>query len=163
MGTQAINRTTQRVRVLFMAVIILLPLQFYMVHTYDSLYPCMHMPGFGPVLDDAQALHYFDRNLYALTESGERIKVRYTDVFHTLPEYFARHTYIRLFQDYDTPGYAEQDLETQQWFRQRLIALTGKPNIKALEVETFTCYYPKERVGEPQKKPQNTVLVPLNE
>jgi len=163
MGTQAINRAYQRVKVLFLAVIILLPVQFYIVYSTDSLYPCLHLPGFGPVLDDTQALHYYDRNLVAIATEGDRYPVIYTELFHTLPEYYARHTFIDLFQDYNSPGFALLDQDTKRWIRERLVALTANPAITALEVETLVYRYPKLKPDEPELMTEKTVLVPLND
>lgn len=126
----------RRVKLAFVLLIVLLPAQFYVVYNYDNMYPCIHLPAFKPVLDDATALFYTDKELYAVTATKEKLPIKYTELFAELPEFFGRHTMQRLFA-FDRPNEPiAVDNETLQWVDNRLQALTGRTDIAYLEVVT---------------------------
>lgn len=163
MGSETVNRYTKRVRVAFIVVALLLPLQLYVVLAKGNLYPCVHMPGFQPVLDNQTNLYYTDRNLYAITINNERIPVKYTELFKVLPEYFARHTMNRLFMADQGTHTIVLDNATKNWIYERLVTITGAKDIDLLEVETIGYQYNKENPSIPEVSLQYTLLLRLNE
>jgi hypothetical protein len=142
---------------------ILLPWQFYIVLTQGNLYPCVHLPGFQPVLDSGTDIFYTDKKLIAVASDGERITVPYTALFNTLPEFFARHTMNHLFKGADNTDYIDLDMDTKQWLLGRLHELTGKSRIAMFEVETIGYRYPKQEPQKPTVTSFYTLYLPFNE
>jgi len=136
MGSEAVNQYTKRVRIAFIVVALLLPLQLYVVLAKGNMYPCIHLPGFQPVLDDGENLFYTDRTLFAIDASNNRIPIVYTKLFNILPEFFARHTMNRLFVSANGADTIALDAETKKWVHRRLQTITGKTDINLLEVDT---------------------------
>lgn len=163
MGAETMSQYTKQVRAAFIVVALLLPLQLYVVLTQGNMYPCVHLPGFQPVLDTETNLYYTDRNLFAITTTHERIPVKYTELFDVLPEYFARHTMNHLFVAAENSNTIELDLATKNWIRARLTVLTGKNNVDFLEVETIGYQYNKENPVNPEASVQYTLFLPLYE
>lgn len=163
MGAETMSQYIKRVRVAFIIVALFLPIQLYVVLTQGNMYPCVHLPGFQPVLDTETNLYYTDRNLYAITSNSERIPVKYTELFDVLPEYFARHTMNHLFVAAENSNTIELDLATKKWIRERLKTITGKNNIDFLEVETMGYHYSKKKPIKPDISLQYTLFLPLYE
>ncbi len=163
MGTETISQYQNRVRIAFIVVALLLPLQLYVVLAKGNIYPCVHLPGFQPVLDNQASLYYTDRNLYAITIDNERIPVKYTELFNVLPEYFARHTMNHLFVAAKDSHSIVLDNSTKNWVYNRLVTVTGEKSIDFLEVETIGYQYNKENPAEPEVSLQYTLFLPLNE
>lgn len=137
MGSNLAGQTYRsKVRWLFTVVMIALPIQFYFVYNFDNVYPCVHLPGFKPVLDSGTEIYYTDRTMYVVTDNNERIEVVYTEVFDEIPEFFARHTMLRLFY-YTEPGEKLQvDDETANWLKSKLKTITNRNDLAYLEIET---------------------------
>lgn len=163
MGAETMSHYAKRVRVAFILVALMLPLQLYVVLTQGNIYPCVHLPGFQPVLDNQTNLFYTDKNLFAITKESDRIPVKYTELFNVLPEYFARHTMNHLFVAAENSNTILLDLAAKNWIRERLVALTGKGNIDFLEVETIGYQYNKQNPKNPEVSVQYTLFLPLYE
>ena len=163
MGSEVINQYTKRVRLAFIVVALLLPLQLYVVLAKGNMYPCVHLPGFQPVLDDEKNLYYTDRKLFAIDDNKERIPVVYTELFNVLPEFFARHTMNRIFVGTEGTDTISLDLETKKMLYSRLLVLTGKTKIKALEVDTFGYQHDKNNPQTIGVKLQYTLYLNFDE
>ncbi len=161
MDPETISPYTKHIRVAFILVAFILPLQLYMVLTQGNVYPCLHLPGFQPVLDNHTSLYYTDRNLYAITQNQQRIPVKYTTLFNVLPEYFARHTMNHLFVANRASHTIVLDKSTKHWIHERLISVTGTKDIDFLEVETISYQYNKENPSNPEVSIQYTLILPL--
>jgi hypothetical protein len=163
MGSEAVNQYTKRVRIAFIVVALLLPVQLYVVLAKGNMYPCVHLPGFQPVLDDEKNLYYTDRKLFAIDGNDERIPVVYTELFNVLPEFFARHTMNRIFDGADDTDNIALDAETKKWLQNRLQTITGKTDIKLLEVDTFGYQHDKDNPQTVGVKLQYTVYLNFDE
>lgn len=148
---------------MFIIMAVVLPLQLYVVLTNGNLYPCIHLPGFQPILDDTANIYYTDKNLFALKPSGERIPIKYAELFDILPEYFARHTMNHLFVATDSSHTIVLDRETQNWVYERLKQLTGTEELDFLEVETLGYQYDKASPRNPTLIVQQTLFLSLYE
>lgn len=163
MVAQQINSTQRkRIKLMFVLLMLVLPAQFYVVYNYANIYPCVHMPGFRPVLDDHEGnLFYADTKLYFVTADGKDVPVLYTELFDQLPEFFARHTMKRLFK-YNAPNEAIQvDDITAQWLKDRSVAITGAHDITALKLVTTDYRYRKEEPKDPKLTTTSVNLIPL--
>lgn len=152
----------RRVKLAFVVVMLLLPIQFAVVYNYGNMYPCLHMPAFKPVLDDNEGqLFYSDIDLYFLTTDGTEIPVKYTDLFDRLPEFFARHTINRLFK-YNKPNEAiSVDDVTGTWLIERAKTLTNRDDITEMKLVTTDHRYNKDRSTEEKQTITSTNLIAL--
>lgn len=156
------NSSRKRIKLAFVVLMVILPIQFAWVYNYGNIYPCVHMPAFKPVLDDHEGhLFYSDVDLYFVTKDKSRIPVVYTELFDGLPEFFARHTMYRLFKYNEPNATLTVDGITEAWLVERAGTITNRDDITGLLLVTTDYRYNKEEPTEPKRTITSTNYLAL--